>query len=536
MPKKRAAAYATKPSSPAHTSLSPSEKPKDASHSLTSRAIPTSNSVNDRIQQLRLSQGSKNARASSDVLNPSANPTLPPLLRDILQLADAPPPRPRPGLRVTGRMRGPAGPVPPSWLNRRDNGTNSQARLRTPRHDTARAQRERLPGSFLPEEGSLIATTLKALAGNWPWHTRYDQYHLATIPIRYKEALLHYIAYYNAPGLDKAGLEVLFLDESELEDATGAEGLTHLDLATFIGISLNLGEVKELFSANKATASTTEKQDAIPESWDTLEFRFQPSSLSRFHSLTHLSLSHPSSTVKWKGLLDLAPHLMTLTHLSLAYWPTPTLSPNSTTAYTETPRGAVPYGARSYYSGFDGDWSEAAFLLRRLGKSTICLKWLDLTGCGYWVPALYHKQIDWFGGWQGLETVKVGQGWIPSCFGKDSDKRAWLQIYRQAPGYASVEERNRLREWVQLERRNLHTENMVNARIDHARKQAIGSGPEQLGEERVVGDSNNDWRHAAPDRSALGYRCSRVVFERDWDDEWIREAIVDLCERFCTAQ
>ena len=529
MPKKRASFYATKPSSPAHSSLSSSGKPKDASRSLASTASPTGNSVIDRIQQLRLSQGSQNARASSDVLNAGTSPTLPPSLRHILQIPDAPPLRPRPGLRVTGRMRGPGGPVaPPSWLKRRDNGTSSQARLRTPRHDGERTKLERLPGSFLPEEGSLIATALKALARNWGWHVEYDQCYLATIPVRYKEALLHYNACYGANGIDKAGLEVLFLDETELEDATGAEGLTHLDLATFTGNSLKLNELRDLFGAKKAIASVDEDSDPTPESWDAPEFTAQPSALPRFHSLTHLSLSHPDRRATWKGLLDLVPHLTTITHLSLAYWPTPTLSPNSTTAFRETPQGNINYGARNFYSAFDDDWSEAASILRRLGKSTICLKWLDLTSCHPWVQALGYKQIDWFGGWQALETVKVGQGWIPDCFKEGSDKLAWLQIYRLSPGYTSIEQRNQLLDWVQFEHKTGRMESFVNALIDRAKNKADEVENEELRREQNVSDWNSDWRHLAPDRPALGYRSSRVVFERDWDDRWIAEAIMDL--------
>lgn len=421
MPKKRAPIYDKKPSIPAHPSLSSSGKPKDASHSLGSSRSPDGNSVNERLQQLRLSQGNQHARASSEVLSPAANPSLPPPLRNILQLPDAPQPRPQPGPRAAGRVRGPAGPVPPSWLLRRENRQNplADARMSPARRETPGY--ERLPGSVPLHEGSLIAMTLKAIAKNWDWHLQYDQYYLATILVRYKEELLHYIRCYSPRGIDRAGLELLFLDDTEVEDATGAEGLTHLDLSTFIGNSLKLSELRHLFIVKKAVELAEEDSESPPDSWDAPELVAQPSGLPRFYSLTHLSLAHPSpTTVSWKGLLDLAPHLTTITHLSLAYWPTPTLAPNSRTAYRETPQGNVNYGASNFYSAYDNDWSEAASIIRRLGKSTYCLKWLDLTGCYPWVKAL--ERLDWSESLQALETVKIGQGWTPECFKDDSDQ------------------------------------------------------------------------------------------------------------------
>ena len=537
MPKKRASIYATKPSSPAHSSLTSSGKPKDGSHSLVSSVNPTGSSVNDRIQQLRISQG-QNSRSSTEILNAGTSPTLPPSLRNILQLPDTPPPRPRPGLRVTGRVRGPAGPVPPSWLGRRDNGPGSPARLRAPKYNGERAKFESLPGSFLAEEESLVAITLKTLAKNWEWHAQYDQYYLATIPVRYKEALLHYIAYYGTHGMNKADLELLFLDETELEDAIGAEGLTHLDLSTFIGNSLSLRELRDLFRAEKARLPANEESDAVPESWDAPDMTAQPSALPRFHTLTHLSLSHPNTTASWKGLLDLAPHLKTLTHLSLAYWPTPTLSPNSTTAYRETPQGNVNYGASNFYSAYDNDWSEAAAILRRLGKSTICLKWIDLTGCYPWVQALGYEQIDWFGGWQGLETIKVSQGWMPDCFKNASDKLAWKSIYRLPPGHTEIEQRSQLIDWAQIEWKTIQLETTVETRLNRAKQESDNSGIDQLRQERQAMDYHwdRDGRQQLPiDRPALGYRSNRgyskVTFDRGWDAWWIADAIDDVADR-----
>ena len=515
MPKKRAPIYDKKPSIPAHPSLSSSGKPKDASHSLGSSRSPDGNSVNERLQQLRLSQGTQHARASSEVLSPAANPSLPPPLRNILQLPDAPQPRPQPGPRAAGRVRGPAGPVPPSWLLRRENRQNplADARMSPARRETPRY--ERLPGSVPLHEGSLIAMTLKAIAKNWDWHLQYDQYYLATILVRYKEELLHYIRCYSPRGIDRAGLELLFLDDTELEDATGAEGLTHLDLSTFIGNSLKLSELRHLFIVKKAVELAEEDSESPPDSWDAPELVAQPSGLPRFYSLTHLSLAHPSpTTVSWKGLLDLAPHLTTITHLSLAYWPTPTLAPNSRTAYRETPQGNVNYGASNFYSAYDNDWSEAASIIRRLGKSTYCLKWLDLTGCYPWVKAL--ERLDWSESLQALETVKIGQGWTPECFKDDSDQ------LRAPPNTLAAHQR--VISWVQIESETLNMEANINARISADMEHSSSEvGMTQPAREHRHGDG--EWNDRSPEPSSVKYRSNRLVFDRGCSAWWIRKAI-----------
>ena len=533
MPKKRAPIYDTKPSIPPHPSLSSSGKPKDASHSLGSGSSTNGNSVNERLHQLRLSQGSHNARVSSEVLSPAANPSLPPSLRNILQLPDAAPPRPRPGLRVTGRIRGPAGPVPPSWLLRRENRPNTLANGITKLTRAEMPIYERLPGSVPLHDVSLITTTLKAIAKNWDWHLQYDQYYLATILVRYKEELLHYIRCYSPRGIDRAGLELLFLDDTEVEDATGAEGLTHLDLSTFIGNSLKLTELRHLFSVKKVAERAEENSESPPESWDAPQLVAQPSGLPRFHSLTHLSLAHPNpATASWKGLLDLALHLATITHLSLAYWPTPTLAPNSKTAYRETPHGNVNYGASNFYSAYDNDWSEAASILRRLGKSTYCLKWLDLVGCYPWVKAL--ERLDWSETLQALETVRIGQGWIPECFKDDTDERAWHAILRvpmpplDTPVY---HRRADAISWTRNEAETLSLEANINARISANIEYSYSRfGAPQPARERGHGDS--EWDDRLPKPSSVKCRSTRLTFDRGWNAWWIRKAIEEIVNPF----
>ena len=394
---------------------------------------------------------------------------------------------------------------------------------------------EQLPGSFLPSHGSLIHTVLKTLAMNWDWHVHYDQYYLATIPVRYKEALCSYIARYSPSGTDKAGLTVLFQDDTELEDATGVDDLTHLDLSTSIGHRLKLKQLKDLLGDKKTTPvpDGEEASDVVPESWDTPELLASPSSLPKFHSLTHLSLSHPNNAATWKGLLDLAPDLTTITHLSLAYWPTPTISPNSATAYRETPHGNVNFGASSFYSSFDNDWSEAASILRRLSKSTYCLKWLDLTGCYPWVQALKYDEIDWWGAWRALETVKVGQGYMPDCFQNNGAETAWRDVYWDRVSLPSHEmsfptdshDKRQLVEWVNVEGATMGVEDSVNAKISESMRKASIIGPQEPEGARPEGEGLDSWAKIPSAAALAGSRSQRITFERGWDSWWIRDAV-----------
>ena len=66
------------------------------------------------------------------------------------------------------------------------------------------------------------------------------------------------------------------------------------------------------------------------------------------------------------------------------------------------------------YTSYDGDWSEAANLLKMLSRHLYCLQWLDLTGCGDWFVALsVANGAEWNGAWRGIEYVRLGVGWSP---------------------------------------------------------------------------------------------------------------------------
>ena len=534
MPKKRVPKYDTKHSSPVHPSLS-SNKLGNAAQSSGLDRDSTGRSVNDEIQRLRLSQGPSSStserQAAANIYNPTTNPSLPPSLRNILQLPDAPLPRPRPGLRVTAGRRGPAGPAAPqSWLRaNRERGTRHSVGVPIEGNGMI-SHLEHLPDAYIPDDGSLLATTLRAVAKNWNWHKEYDQYYIATISVRYKEALLHYIAELSQFGIDREGLEVVFQDESELEDATGAEGLTHLDLATFLGHSLKFSDLKHSFSKSSSSHISDSNINTPPESWDDSEApKPGPSVLGRFDSLTHLSLAHPNASAPWKGLLDLAPHLSTITHLSLSHWPAPPRAPHVKAAYRAPPPGTINYGASNLDSAHDHDWSEAASLLRRLSKSTYCLQWLDLTGCHPWSQALASPEIDWFGAWRALETIKIGQGWLPGCFQPGADQRGWrdLRLYSpSSPNEPLPAEAVRLHRWASNERDGMEVERKVNRRISVA--VSVDAGEDEDVAEEGIREDLQVWQETGRRSPFEGQRASRtcrVVFDRGWNEWWIREAV-----------
>ena len=455
--------------------------------------------VNELIRHLRQTQVSTEPRG---LLQGELNArTVHPSLKAILDIPDTPAPRPRPGMQNSGlrATRRPAGPpAPRSWLTQRRGGSSRQSTVSDlDRHLTDRRLGS-LPDTYLPDKSSLEHLALKSLPRNWEWHKIYDQYYLALLPRRSKEVLLSYIATYNEHGIDCEGLHTLFLDGSKLDGGTGSEGITHLDLGTAVGRAIKLKELKETLTK---PVETSLNQEDVPEAWDENASLATPVSLARFPALTHLSLSHPN-IVSWKGLLALLPHLATLTHLSLAYWPTPCVSPNSKTAYRETPAGNIDYGASNFYSFFDGDLSEAAGVLKRLSRATYCLQWLDLTGCSDWVQALGRQDgPDWFGAWRGLETVKVGQGWIPKRL--RSEHFYWRELWHTPESPEVLAEREELVNWTRVEDSISSAEAGVDMIVKAARRPSTS-------------DSNDSGR------------TTNVKFDRGWEEYWIKDAVEQI--------
>lgn len=432
MPKKRNHLPYHKPASTAHPSLSPASTPNQTS----SGGKQSSPSVNELLARLRKSQTSSGSDVVNSTGQPAANnpllttsngsgsrPTAPGMLA----------PRAHPGVQNRQRTpRRPPGPAPPpSWLV----SANDQAQASTSNsgNNSMAFERpysvDRLPGRVTPSEKSLQHMALVTLVKDWRWQAYYNQHHLVFLPPRLKSLLLSYIAVYGQTGGPTVeDLHTLF-DTWEEDGLTEDDDVTHLDLSGVVARSISLKQLQHFLVAQSSSIveapSTSVSNLSLKDgdSWEasTPDFLSTPKTMPfvRFPNLTHLSLSHPGPGASWSGLLSLAPHLATLTHLSLAYWPAPCLTPNAKTA-SAVPKNlpfSVSYGGTDFYSTYEGDWSEAAGILRRLSKATYCLKWLDLEGCHEWMEALawgsddLHrgKGAEWTEAWKGVETVIMRQ-------------------------------------------------------------------------------------------------------------------------------
>ncbi|KAL9603950.1 MAG: hypothetical protein Q9219_000888 [cf. Caloplaca sp. 3 TL-2023] len=532
MPKRRNQIPFQKPQATAHPSISRSLGNHNQ-HNDSFREQDSQRSVNDLLQHLRVSQASStvSAESRSDV-NPQ---TVHPSLKDILQIPETPPPRPRPGMRTFvnhGRRRPPGPAAPRSWLEnsihappyvKRASLQRSRDSQQRPNLDTL----EPLPDMYFPDERTLQHQALVQLAKNWDFHVEYDQYYFADLSVRHKQTLLTYIAKYSPNGIDLNGVKTLLLDDSQLDGATGIESLTHLDFAGSIERTLSLKDVKHFFSTisnSPANSISDAPPAAIPESWDSMHpSRTDLSFNGTILTLTHLSLSHPAPTTSWRSLLALTPHLPTLTHLSLAYWPVPSLTPNSTTAYLSTPAGNVSYGTSTLYShALDHDFSGAASVLRMLSRGTYCLQYLDLTGCAQWVPALAWREggIEWDGSWSGVQTVKVGQGWLPEVL--ETEGVQWKKFVFNRQAEAPPAKRAR---WLQLKRWAAVELAVKEAcwKIWSGNARAVAPQREEMGYDR----GNTRWGFAGPKngKGKSGRRIGKVDFDKGWEGWWIEDCL-----------
>ncbi|KAL8847876.1 MAG: hypothetical protein Q9221_007087 [Calogaya cf. arnoldii] len=525
MPKKRNQSYFSKPPTSAHPSISSHEHD---SH----RDAESDKSVNDLLQQLRIDQA---LAVASTEPRPDTNPqTVHPSLKHILQIPETPPLRPRPGTRAMathGRRRPPGPPPPRSWLS---NNVHTPVRS-APKHSSALQQRpclERLrsfPNLGFPCVKSLQHQALVAIAKNWDFHVHYDQYYLPLLPTRYKPLLLTYIAAYSPNGISAQGLSILLADDSIIKGATGTEGLTHLDLSVSIGRSISLKDLKQLITTTFPTPTIT---DSTPDSWDL------PASLSPAPTctLTHLSLAYPPPSISWRHLLQLSPHLNTLTHLSLSHWPAPTLTPNSTTAYLSTPHGNISYGDHNLYSAsLDNDFSGPANVLRLLSRDTYCLQWLDLSSCSFWLTALSWRDdggtgADWAGPWSGLTTVVVAQDWIPECLRSPDAEPHWKVVLKSRDD--DVKRMRKLKRelitWIETE---LHNE----AVLKRIRDGRLVEKSAKTAEWGVLPDeylplgppSPSPWSRANVDGIPPKEESARrsMNFDKGWEGWWIEDCI-----------
>ncbi|KAJ5899667.1 hypothetical protein N7495_004411 [Penicillium taxi] len=433
MPKKHRNPFLTRPSGSAHHSLT-------SNHGESSYTSET-RSVNDLITHLRRTQiTSSPEHQNSHSSSFNATRSLPPALRNVLELPETLPPRPRDARRtqIGGRpRRPPPGPPPPdSWGVRASENVLTQPELE---EGKVIYRLDRLPGCAFPGEQSILHQILKSMSKNWAFHLEYDGNFLSQIPVHIKVLLLSYIAAYGIEQNLKdrmVGLKPLFLSEAEM-NAMNAEdedevdepdeaavksfkknkpddSIMRLDLGHAIGYWISIKQLtNELLISNK----TENLEDEPPSSWDESLYEERiPKSIRprlRFKNIRYLSLAHPNSlNANWKSLLHIMPHLSTITHLSLAWWPTPNRHGSTRKPQTEN------------------EWAEAASTLRLLSRVTYCLKWLDLEGCSSWFSALtwsgsgsngasYPRGScgpEWNGSWRDIDTINLSPGWEPWSF------------------------------------------------------------------------------------------------------------------------
>lgn len=434
MPRKRNSPRFPKHTTPVHPSLSSSSSASRGHHhiprSLHSASTTTGNLVNDLIQRQRLSSASPTPKVTEPSLSRAGSvqaQTLPPSLNAILQGPDHPFIM-DPGLtyhmvrrstRTVGRA--PAGPPPPnSWLqqgNHVSREQDSSAEDEDENEDDFILEKSEgdppidpLPGLSVPDKGSLQYQTLKSLALRWDWHLEHEGDNLAALPMKLKERILYFVANFNHGMMTRAGLEVLFSGDSGPEDLAVTENLTHLDLGTSIGSGCSLDDLIKIFVHKTHHVSAFKQEDKnliIPDAWDAPEaVSIMHHQLPSFSFLTHLSLAHPFKAC-WISLLRLAPHLATLTHLSLAYWPPPSFREVKNDQHR-----SVPFLFQQKLIG--NGLNEAPKILRRLSRATYCLQWLDLTGCCGWLWALQCTDgPDWAGSWRRVQMVKAGLDQAP---------------------------------------------------------------------------------------------------------------------------
>ena len=475
MPKKRQNSTFAKPTNTAHHTLASSSSGQHQnvrSSPLNPSSSTDQPSVNDLINHLRRTQVSSTGGKPNQpkfVAPRSVHPSL----RNVLEVPDTPPPRPRPNafrrIEIGGRrLRRTAGPPPPdSWLTGSCNSGNDDDLDNSALDTAAYTERdifyrlERLPGATFPAQNGLVHMVLKAMALNWTWHVEYDGHFLGILPSQIKVLLLSYIAVYAREqplGRMMRGLAPLFQNPADTghEDQDGDSlyqdtdsEISRLDLGGAIGHWMTLKQLSRVLvkPQKQGSVSTQRKgKDAVPSSWEE-DFDNEPESAAatettlpktlgrglRFENLRFLSLAHPNpASASWKSLIDLLSRLSTLTHLSLAYWPAPTLTPNAMNARVRHPTQSslsFAYSGTDAYSALENNWAEAASVLRMLSRVTYCLKWLDLEGCEDWIPAFnftYEESPseqgvvspssvgpEWNGSWRNIEYIRLGPGWLP---------------------------------------------------------------------------------------------------------------------------
>jgi hypothetical protein len=503
-----------------HTfNLKQHQGPSSTSKPTRSKDVGLVSSVNEKLNELRKIEGPEAAAKKREIAElVSQKSSLPPQLRGILGVPETASPRARAGVRTRDRFRTP-GPAPPkSWtavgsgrwtstisFRKKRKGKNASLAvvMRFKPHEVDRFAHMTRDDSVIDQSrrgaASLMHHTLKTVVQQWDMLDEGDYPALAELTLRLRLQLLSYMCVHGS---------TISIDAFEAL-TQGSEKIAHLDLSGLTGHgTLTLPRLTKRFRPEQHKVEQTAVDDVV-DSWedeDTVESLLDTGlSPSRFSHLTHLSLSHPPPTILWRDLLAFTKHTHQITHLSLAYWPRPTLTPNLSTTTVSSQHGVdVAAGGSNIYSDLDQDLNEPAALLRQLSVNLLRLQWLDVEGCTTWAPALVllatlpelhtvtASTDDWSSSgattfsvltdaWKNLNYVNVAQGWIPTYAGLkalptqqgiSSDRQMVREVMDTLPALEaethdqlSVEKRKAAM-WLEAESRMI----LAMRRINHVRR------------------------------------------------------------------
>ncbi|USP75010.1 uncharacterized protein yc1106_02284 [Curvularia clavata] len=453
MPKKHTPSYTTAKPSYVHPSLQSSRS------SPSSSTASEPQTVNQRIQQLRREQAPRaTSQQRDDLTSVVSNRTVPPELRRILHIPEVNAPKPKANTRTrrtAGGARPPPGPAAPSSWSKTSRHAHSHTNKskRGAQENAVRfgalARATDEERKRLPHPRSLVHQCLRTFALHWQDLCEYEQHYIPSLPVSLKEMLMSYLTVYGEEScVDFKSFKTLFQNEDG--GTAGWDEVQILDLSGLLNEHFTLHDVGKSLKRPSATAAAQAQVEAlritdeVVESWEEEaddEAAVAPPTpapklhVPHFANLSRLSLANPGPWASWPELLRISPNLNKLTHLSLANWPRPSMTPNANTTSMVSKHTSVSLGGSDFYSDLDDDWHEATNILRRFSKDTYSLQWLDLEGC-CWLKALMDQPgksgvdaglsteewstqeqtpgPDWTDAWGRITYVNFFQGWIPS--------------------------------------------------------------------------------------------------------------------------
>ncbi|CAI4214827.1 unnamed protein product [Parascedosporium putredinis] len=297
--------------------------------------------VNELLANLRR-QSSSSPRSDHSAI---AAPSVPPVIREILQLPETPEPLPR-------------------FRDRAD-----------------------VTGEYSPADRSMIDVVLKHVAREWRTLGPLEDLGLWALPDRSRQVLVRYLEAYHGPDVGVSDLRAIFVPDGSVESGVFSENayLTHLHVpSSALTASTFPSLISMLFPKAPDRQGLAALEEEPQDSWDSAELDFamlslSPAACSRADSpllaidpAIYQGQGAPGSSLgvlpSWRHLLQLAKKMPGVTHLSLAFWPEPSRTPNAKFASVVGPQGTSIH--QSWYQ----------------------LQYLDLTGCAAWFQALWRSE------------------------------------------------------------------------------------------------------------------------------------------------